>query len=711
MGVSVRERPIEPLALRSDMRLRLKAHRAKIEFALAVAVFALTALFVVWPLPLHLGSSIYLPPTANPEGGGDLPGSIAHLREFAEGHFPFFPGRIEDFNAPDGLEIRWPLNLASFSSTSVLYLLAVLFGANAAYGLFVIFGYIASGTAMFLLLRSLTGSAWIGVLIGWAFAFYPFAVMKAEHPHFLHGWVFVLLAWRLFALSERPTVRNGLWAGAAGILAVSWTHYFILLAGVFYAALVFTDLLLGSFRGDLRRRLLPHAAGAGLVFGFVFLMRQLLLAVQSVPGVGAANDLSAVIATAAKPLMFVVPSGNTFFGRWTQPFLAKRGLDEVEWTLYLGASTMALGIIGLGAALIGKLPLRLRRISAFGLTAVVTGLIFSAPPQVELFGRVLRTPTYFVFQAAAAYRLYTRFVVVVMFGVCLLAALGLAALTRQRGGRAVAAILVAATLLVPLDLWNKPPNAVRDLRVPPIYDLLRDQPPGILAEYPLRSIPQIGHYLDLYYQGRHDHPILNGYFRGPYEERALSLVDFDDPTVAGKLATLGVRYILLTPPRLVPEVQPVKTPRKGFRFIASDYYGSLYRVTARPRPLVTGWTGFAALEGGPENRFQWAGDAHAQLEVVADCHPCSGLLVFTAASFAQPRRLEIRAPGVGTLRRVTVPTTPIVIAVPLHFNRRILVDLYASPGPQSIAETLGEGNRDIRKVTVWVGSTRFTQFR
>ncbi len=38
-------------------------------------------------------------------GGGDLDGSIAHLRELVDGHHnPFGPGRIGDFNAPDGLE-------------------------------------------------------------------------------------------------------------------------------------------------------------------------------------------------------------------------------------------------------------------------------------------------------------------------------------------------------------------------------------------------------------------------------------------------------------------------------------------------------------------------------------------------------------------------------------------------------------------------------
>ena len=705
-------RPAKTQANRQKPRITRPSWRpgSRAQLGFAVLIYVATAVFATWPLTLHLGSSIYLPPTGNWEGGGDLPGSIAHLREFAQGEFPFLPGRVEDFNAPDGLEIRWPLNLANFSSMTVLYVLALVFGAHVAFGLFVVLGYVASGTAMFLFLRSLTGSAWIGIVLGWAFAFYPFALMKAEHPGFLHGWVFVLLAWRLLALSERPSIRNGLWAGAAGILATSWTHYFILLAGVFYAALAVADLALGAGRGDFRRRVLPHAVGVALVFGFVLVMRQ-LLAVSSAPGVGAATEFSAIIATSAKPLMYLVPSSNTLLGDWTQPFLAERGLDAVEWSLYLGVTTMALASVGLVASLLGGLPAHLRRTSLFALVAVVTGLVFSAPPRVELFGHVISTPTHLVFQAAPAYRLYTRFVMVVMFGVCLLAALGLVALTRRRGGRVAAAVLAAASVLIPLDLWNRPPDAVRDLRVPPVYDVLRNQPPGILAEYPIRSVAQVGHYLDLYYQDKHGHPILNGFYRGPYEERALSVTNLADPTVPGKLATLGVRYILLSPGRLAPQAPPVEKPGRGFRFVAKDSSRSLYRVTAKPRPLVVGWKGFAPLEGPVGGRYQWVGDAHAQIEVIAQCSPCSGFLIFTTASFGQPRRLDIRVPKVGMLRRVTVPTNPIVVGIPLRFDRRVLIDLYSSPGPQSIAETLGKGSRDFRKVTVWIGKTRFVPFR
>jgi hypothetical protein len=683
-----------------------RRHRTLSQVLFAAIVYLATAFLVTWPLVLHLGSSIYLPPTGLPAGGGDIAGSIAHLREFAEGAFPFAPGRIHDFNAPDGLPVRWPLNLANAPSLSLLSVLAVAVGAQAAYGLFVILGYVASGIAMFLFVRGLTGSAWIALVIGWAFAFYPFPVVQGEHPHFLHGWVFVLMGWRLLVLAERPTLRNGLWAGAAGVLAVSWTHYFILLGGVFYAALTVAVVVVGLARGDLRTRLLPAAAGAGLVFGFIFAMRQ-LMAVSSAPDVGAAHDFRDIIATSAEPLMYLVPPSHTLLGRWTQPFLAERGIDGVEWTLYLGVTTMALALVGLVAASMRAVAPRLRLASLLALAAVVSGLVFSAPPQIELFGHLFRTPSYLVYSATPTFRLYSRFGMVVMFGVCVLAAVALSAVTRGQSRRATAVVLALATVLVPLDLWNRPAHAVRDLRAPAIYHVLRAQPPGIVAEYPIRPIPFTGHYLDLYYQGVHDHPILNGFFRDSYQERALVVADLSDPATAGKLATLGVRYILVEPKYLWVGVPPPGTPRKGFRLIAKDDYGRLYRVVAGPQPLITGWKGFAPLEGRPGARYQWAAAPPIQLQVLAPCSPCRGALVFTTASFARPRQLEIRGPGGSVLRRVTVPVEPITVAVPLRFDRKIILDLAPSPGPQSIDETLHNG--DPRKVTVWVGQTRFVQ--
>jgi hypothetical protein len=684
--------------------LLASSRRPSLETLGAVALYILCTVYLTWPLVTDLGSTFYLFPK-NPRGPGDLAGGAAQLRELvAAHHSPFLPGRISNFNAPDGLEIRWALNLASAPSTLFLYCLALVFGATAAYGLYVMLGYVASGTAMFLLARRLTKSAWIGLLSGWAFAFYPFAVVKGEHPEFVHGWVFVVMIWRLLALMERPTVRNGVWAGAATLLALSWTQYFILLGGICFAALTVAALASAAIRRDFRRRLIVHLPSIGLVLAFGLAMRRFLQASgedATLPG----NTLADIVATSAHlPMYLVPPAHNILLGDLTRHYLTEHGWNAVEWTLYVGAIVMLLAVAGVVAALRRRLPPQAVRTVAALSTVLVAAILFSLPPRTEVGGHMLRLPSYLVFEASTGWRLYTRFVVVVMLALCILAAFGLQALSRHRSPRGRAALLVLVTVLVPVDLWDRPPVTTYRVETPRIYSVLRAQPPGIVAEYPLRPVLDARDYLDLYFQEAHGKPILNGYLSGPYEQRALSLTRLDDPATAGKLATLGVRYVLLTPWRVMPGVSDPGHPGRGFRAIARDRYGSLYRVAAKPMPFIYARKGLEPQEA-PGIDYRWATGSQVELEVLAPCTSCTGTLQFMSASFGRGRVLKVRAHGGKELLTTYVGPHRRLVSLPLRFSRRIVIDLSTIPGPQSIQETTGLP--DPRRVSINLEKPRF----
>jgi hypothetical protein len=673
----------------------------------AVAVYAVCTVYLTWPLVTDLGSTVYLFPKV-PPGPGDLAGSIADLHQLIEGHHnPFAPGRIEDFNAPNGLEIRWALNIASFPSTLLLFALGLAFGATAAYGLFVMLGYVGSGLAMFLLTRKLTDNAWIALIVGWAFAFYPFPVVKGEHLHFVHGWVFVLMAWRLLELMAKPTLRHGLWAGAVSVLAMAWTQYFILLGGICYATLTFSALTLAAAAGQFRRHLIAHLPSLALVLGFGLVTRGLLYS-SGENATLPANTLADVVATSAHLPMFVVPPAhNLLLGDLTAPYLTERGWNGVEWTLYVGTSIILLALIGVGAAIGRRLPPEAVRTALVFLAVVVAGIVFSLPPQKEIRGHVVRLPSYLVYEAASGWRLYTRFVIVVMLGLCILAALGLQALSHGRTPRTRAVLLALTTVIVPLDLWDRPPVATFRIETPPIYSTLRALPAGIVAEYPLRPVLNALDYLDLYFQQAHGKPILNGYFSGPFEQRALELSRLDAPPTAGRLATLGVRYVLLTPGRIRPGVPPPGKPTHGFVEVARDDYGSLFRVTARPVPFVYARAGVEPPEITPKGRSQWVSASTAQLEVDAPCDPCRGVLRFTAASFDRPRLLRLEAEGGKRLGLAVIVTRDTPVSVPLGFRRRLVVNLVTNPGPQSIQKTTGAP--DPRSVSIFIKNPRFEE--
>jgi hypothetical protein len=280
------------------------------------------------------------------------------------------------------------------------------------------------------------------------------------------------------------------------------------------------------------------------------------------------------------------------------------------------------------------------------------------------------------------------------------------ALTQGRPARLRALVLGACALLVPLDLWDRPPDRTFDIQVPAIYDVLRAQPAGIAAEYPLRPIGKVGDYLDLYYQKAHGKPILNGYFSGPDEQRALALAQLDNPSTAGELATIGVRYVLITPFRFAYGALPPGSPTRGFRLLAKDSYGMLYRVTAAPSPFVYGRSGLEPREGPVGSQFRWATASPVELAVIAPCSNCEGRLIFTAASFAQPRVLRVTdEKGNELVRHKIIRTEPAPVSIPLRFDRSIVLKLFLTPGAQSIHDVTGQP--DPRSVSILVKDPRF----
>jgi hypothetical protein len=677
--------------------------------ALALLAYAVFALVLTWPLTAHLGSTVYLTPP-NPPGPGDVGGSIAHLRELVHGHHnPFLPGREHDFDAPNGLPIRWALNIATFPSVALLYVLAAAFGATAAYGLFDLLGYVASGVSMFLLVRWLTRSAWIAFIAGWAFAFYPFAVVKGEHPNFLHGWVFVVMLWRFLVLVERPTLRNGVWAGLASVLCFAWTQYFILLGGIAFWTLVVATVVVGAVRSRLREHALAVLPAIAIALGFVLGARALLLGSsenETLPTTAIVD----IIATSARVPMYLVPPAHHLLSGLTLSYLNRHRFNSVEWTLYVGLSVLALALVGFVAACLRRFRPELVTAAAISTALVVVGFVFSLPPEKTFAGVTVHLPSWLIYHASSSWRLYTRFVMVVMLGICVLAALGLQALLDGKSARVQFAILSMATIIIPLDLWDRPDVHTFRLDPPRIYQALRAQPPGIVAEYPLRSVAAVGHYRDLYYQSAHGKPILNGYYAGPDERRALRLDRLDYPPTARWLSTLDVRYVLVTPTTLLPGVPSPGKPGRGFRPIAHDSYGTLYRVTATPAPFVWLRHGFWGPEGAGANQRQWAGKGTVQLGVEGKCAPCQGVLSFDATSFGRPRSLAVVSESGKTLVRVKIPIKSVVVRAPLSFDRHTTVDLKISPGPQVINETI-PGSTDNREVSVMVQGARFRLFK
>jgi hypothetical protein len=676
---------------------------AKGQSCLAALFYAVFAIYLTWPLLPEINSRIF---GVEP---GDPMGSIAIFGEMVDERVnPFAPGRLEDFNAPLGYPIDWSVNIAAFPSTALLYIFAWVFGPVAGWGLFGLIGFAGSALSMFLFVRKYTSEPWVALVVGWAFGFYPFVVLTAHSVHFVHGWVFVLLGWRMLELAERPTPRNGLLAGAAAVLALAWTPYFILLAGVCYGTFVAVDLLGALVRGRFKTQGKAHAFSGAVVLPYLAAIAGLWILARPVNAPQEVGS-GAVSMFAARPVEYLLPPvEHPIFGRWTGSFIA-RSVEPLGavYPLYLGLSLLALA---LGASIVG-----FRRDSRVVLTFLAVasvGLAFSMPSQVSVFGQLIPLPSSLVSELIGTWRIYARFVIIVMLALCVLAAIGAMLLLQGRRRMVRTALLLALSIAVPLDLWSTPPVRTTKIRVPPIYHVLKAQPPGIVAEYPIRSADQSGNYAHLFYQHVHGKPVINGFpRRSQAEARALQLSRLDELSTPNVLAALGVKYVLLRH-KVEPGAMPPGKPSKDFRPVADSPSIALYRVVARPtRSTTFPVSGFWLPEGQPPFIFRWMVETDAEVEIHAPCMVCVGTLEFRTVSFARPRTLTILDENRNVVARERVdPLQAKWIRVPLKFCRRTIVKFRVNPSPDRISEMIG--GPDMRTVAISVVQpVRFRQRR
>ena len=697
------------LAVTSSAAERLlagaRSHRRTLELLLAFAVYLGFACYFTWPLVTDLSHTFY-------GAAGDPYGTMSFFRELvAHHHNPFLPGTISQLNAPEGQPIPWTRDLASMPGILSLYVLTAAFGATAAYGLYALLGYTLSGLAMFLFVRRLTGNAWASLIAGWAFAFYPYAIINGQgHDDNIHGWVLVLGVWRMVELMKRPTRRNAVLAGLAVAFGMWWTPYFILLGGVTYLAAAVGSLAVAWRAGRLRQMLGPQAITAAIVVVFLGFLAALSTGPQGNSTGVRVNGVPALNTYAARPLEYVVPDAQSpLFGGNTVHYLQSHihGSNAAESTLYVGVTIVLLALIAFWAFVRRRLPSGLAGAVLVLSLIALAALLTSAPPQARVFGVLVPFPSHFIAKVTTTWRVYARFVIVVMLALSALAGVGLYALARARAWWVAGAILLCASVAVPLDLWSRLGGRTNTIEVPHLYRALGRQPPGLVASYPLTPVGE-NNYGEVFFRDVVDKPMINGYLEGTAEEkRALSLANLADPSTGPRLAALGVRYVIVesTPPGYgLPS--PGK-PGRGFRRLFGEPYGSIYLVTARPAglALATPGDGFGVDEPSPSGTFNWLLQPSGKIQLAGHCVRCHGVLSMTIASFAKPRTVIVSSSTGRVLarRRVGAPAT---LSFPLTYTRKTSVRIATSPGPQSIAKTIP--STDPRSVSVQVSNLRFT---
>jgi hypothetical protein len=309
-------------------------------------------------------------------------------------------------------------------------------------------------------------------------------------------------------------------------------------------------------------------------------------------------------------------------------------------------------------------------------------------------------PYALVEQFTTVFRVPHRFAVVVMLAACLLSALGLAALLRHRAIALQVAVLTAVAIVFAVDLRAQPSPSTTKIEYPAIYKLLRGQPPGIVAEYPLNLAPTVDSLQSLY-QDSHEHRLFAGGRSGSEaESRKVELKFLLAERTVPDLAAYGVNYVITFHP------DPSAPPRAGqaihgLRMIGGDRESTLYRVVGRPADFSSyGLRGFHLTEGeAPGTR--WIGQNGAELELRGRCQPCVGTVSFPAAAFAEPRILRIEDDRGRALFSDRIEVTSDRVRFRVRFSRSMVLRLSTQPPPFPINTVIP--GPDARTVSITMG--------
>jgi hypothetical protein len=412
--------------------------------------------------------------------------------------------------------------------------------------------FVIAGLGMYLLARELTGSRAAAFAGGLYCAFGPFRMAQIAHVQMMAtGWIPIAL----WGLHRYFATRRARWLALAAsawvVQAISNTY-----VGYFIAIPIAVIAIDGLWRSPGNRgRTLLHLGAATLLAGA-------MLAPVAAAYYRARTDhhqtrsIEEIVSLSADARSYVV--GKVTVGAWR--WLPTAVGTDPERELFPGIFAVALGTLGLLTA--GRVPRLARWARLYGLIVAIA-LVLSMGPIVRVWGMVLTTHGPYgwllrIVPGMDGMRVPARFAIVVVAGLAVLVACGVAWLMDRVSSRARPFAAAVCLIAIVADGWAAPIPIVHysargRAEDRGVASWLADRAPGALLHLPLRP----AEYQTLHYQFVtlvHGHPIVNGYsgYGTPLLEfldsAASPMNDADRfPAAVRMLRSIGVRYVIVHP--------------------------------------------------------------------------------------------------------------------------------------------------------------------
>jgi hypothetical protein len=396
----------------------------------------------------------------------------------------------------------------------------------------------ACGLGMFVLVRYLTESAAAGLIAGVVFCFAPYRFEHYMHMELQWAMWMPLAFWALHRTLDTGDLRFGLATGAfVALQMLSSIYYGLLLATLLPAAgvlLFLADRSAPAWRAG-------RALGAGVVAAAMVCGAYAVPYLRTHAELGG-RPVEELSRFSARPSNYLIatPDNRLYGGR-----IARRSPPERR--LFPGLVVVTLALAGLFARRAPKRQIvyLLALAGAFDLSLGLGGVTYS-----------------FLYDHAGVFRslrALARAAIFVLMFLAVLAGYGYAAIEEGRSRAARAAIFVAVLAALLVEYAVKPLELVVYPNTPSaVYEFLRTEPRGVVAEFPLpetNALPGPDAAYS-YASTFHWFPLVNGYsgfFPPSYIDRLDRLAGFPDSRSLIRLRRDNVRYVIVHSAGMTPE--------------------------------------------------------------------------------------------------------------------------------------------------------------
>jgi len=322
----------------------MKKIKKDIDLLWAFLGYTIGAVFLTWPLSLHLKTSIV-------GGLGDNIYCVWLIRWYqtvfleGQGH-PFFNPRM---NYPQG----WNLSTVETTLASTLpgVPFSYFFGPIAGYNIAILITFVFAGFFMYLWIRDLTKSKVAAFLAGVIFTFSPF-----HFSHFLVGHLnlcdiqwFPLFFWGLTRLLKSDHKFEWKFVLLTGVSLglIGFTSIYYLYMSLFYTPIFIIFYLTFQRFKPIRNKFfwINLVSGLAISLPFIFFALRPFIHLAST-GTLASRSLEYAAMYSASPTDFFLPATDHFlFGK-----LFSTGFDRSLWlesTFYIGFTALFLAIIAI----------------------------------------------------------------------------------------------------------------------------------------------------------------------------------------------------------------------------------------------------------------------------------------------------------------------------------------------------------------------------